>query len=150
VDRFFVFFLILTLVNVCAVSIAFFISAGVRNGEIANLMIVLPFIFSLLFAGLLISLDSLPVWVAWLRYFSFMKYGIEAFSINEMTGLRFQGPCQVEQVFDVMQGECNRSVPLFMPADNCTYAYSVHGIFSPSYYLVVQHYTVVMVYYQKL
>jgi ATP-binding cassette subfamily G (WHITE) protein 2 len=46
-DKFFIFWLILTLVNVCAVSIAFFISAGVRNGEIANLLIILPFIFSL-------------------------------------------------------------------------------------------------------
>ena len=46
-DKFFIFWLILTLVNVSAVSIAFFISAGVRNGEIANLLIILPFIFSL-------------------------------------------------------------------------------------------------------
>jgi ATP-binding cassette subfamily G (WHITE) protein 2 len=116
-DKFFIFWLILTLVNVCAVSIAFFISAGVRNGEIANLLIILPFIFSLLFAGLLISLDSLPVWVAWMRHFSFMKYGIEAFSINEMNGLRFQGPCQVKQVVDVMQQECTSS---FTVPNNCT------------------------------
>ena len=46
-DKFFIFWLILMLVNICAVSVAFFISAGVRNGEIANLLIILPFTFSL-------------------------------------------------------------------------------------------------------
>ena len=35
------------MVNICAVSIAFFISAGVRNAEIANILIILPLIFSL-------------------------------------------------------------------------------------------------------
>jgi ABC-type multidrug transport system permease subunit len=74
-------------------------------------------VFLKLFAGLLISLDSLPVWVAWMRHFSFMKYGIEAFSINEMNGLRFQGPCQVKQVVDVMQQECTSS---FTVPNNCT------------------------------
>ena len=34
-------------------------------------------VFAKLFAGLLISLDSLPVWVSWLQNFSFMKYATE-------------------------------------------------------------------------
>lgn len=30
-----------------------------------------------LFGGLLIALESLPPWVQWLKYFSFIRYGIE-------------------------------------------------------------------------
>ena len=81
-----------------------------RDLNNVGLFLSIVCVFLKLFAGLLISLDSLPVWVAWMRHFSFMKYGIEvcirvyyyyiciimnatqAFSINEMNGLRFQGP----------------------------------------------------------
>jgi hypothetical protein len=45
--KFFIFLLIVMLINICAVSLAFFISAGVKNGELANLLIILPLIFSL-------------------------------------------------------------------------------------------------------
>lgn len=30
-----------------------------------------------LFGGLLIALDSLPEWIGWFKYLSFMRYGIE-------------------------------------------------------------------------
>ena len=65
----------------------------------------------------MIALDSLPKWIGWFRYLSFMRYAIEvslflhavhtsnrvcvcfavmlflqAFAINEMSGLRFEGP----------------------------------------------------------
>jgi ATP-binding cassette subfamily G (WHITE) protein 2 len=115
--KFFIFLLIVMLINICAVSLAFFISAGVKNGELANLLIILPLIFSLIFAGLLISLDSLPVWVSWFKYLSFMKYGLEAFCINEMNGLHFQGPCEIELVFGAGDGSCNSTMPELMPND---------------------------------
>ena len=47
VDKFFIYWLIIQLVTLCAVSLAFFVSAGVRNGAVANLLIILPFIVSL-------------------------------------------------------------------------------------------------------
>ena len=43
-------------------------------------MVAKCFIMSLsyqLFAGLLISLDSLPVWVSWVQHISFIQYGVE-------------------------------------------------------------------------
>lgn len=46
-EKFFIYLLLIQQVNLCAVSIAFFISAGVRNGELANVLIILPFIISL-------------------------------------------------------------------------------------------------------
>ena len=46
-ERFFIYWLIVMLVNIAAVSLAFFISAGVRNAELANSLITLPFIISL-------------------------------------------------------------------------------------------------------
>ena len=47
VDRFFIYWLVVMLVNIAAVSLAFFISAGVRNGELANSLSTLPFIIAL-------------------------------------------------------------------------------------------------------
>ena len=47
VEKFFIYWLVAQLVNFSAVSIAFLISAGVRNGALANVLIVLPFIISL-------------------------------------------------------------------------------------------------------
>ena len=47
VAKFFTFWLIMQLINMCAVSLAFVVSASVRNGAVANLLIVLPFIVSL-------------------------------------------------------------------------------------------------------
>ena len=47
VGKFFTFWLIIQLINLCAVSLAFVVSASVRNGAVANLLIVLPFIVSL-------------------------------------------------------------------------------------------------------
>ena len=46
-ERFFIYWLVVMLVNIAAVSLAFFISAGVKNAELANSLITLPFIISL-------------------------------------------------------------------------------------------------------
>lgn len=112
----------------CAVSIAFFISAGVRNGELANVLIILPFIISLLFAGLLVSLESLPVWVSWFQYLSFMRYATEGFVINEMSGLRFQGPCEIETVFGAGDETCNDMIPPFVNNDTCSSECAFDGV----------------------
>ena len=46
-ERFFIYWLIVMMVNIAAVSLAFFISAGVRNVEIANALMTLPIVISL-------------------------------------------------------------------------------------------------------
>jgi ATP-binding cassette subfamily G (WHITE) protein 2 len=43
----------------------------------------------MLFGGFLITLESLPVWLQWLQYFSIFRYSVEALAVNEISGLTF-------------------------------------------------------------
>ena len=42
-----------------------------------------------IFSGLLVNEDSVPSWVAWVKYFSLFKYGFQILAINEFEGLEF-------------------------------------------------------------
>ena len=41
------------------------------------------------FLVVLLTLDSIPVWIRWLRYASLFRYSIEALAVNEVDGLYF-------------------------------------------------------------
>ncbi len=41
----------------------------------------------MLFSGLLVNNDSMPVWLVWLRYISFFSYAFESIAANELSGL---------------------------------------------------------------
>ena len=45
--------------------------------SINNILLAFAMAWQQLFGGLLIALESLPPWVQWLKYFSFIRYGIE-------------------------------------------------------------------------
>lgn len=62
---------------------------SVRVGQIAGPLVVLVF---LLFAGNLVSLDSLPPTLRWLQYVSPVGYVNKALSVNEFSGLVFDCP----------------------------------------------------------
>ncbi len=47
VERFFIYYLLLNLVSIAAVSIAFSISAAIRVGAVANLLIAIVFVVSM-------------------------------------------------------------------------------------------------------
>uniref|UniRef100_A0A1X7TD60 ABC-2 type transporter transmembrane domain-containing protein n=1 Tax=Amphimedon queenslandica TaxID=400682 RepID=A0A1X7TD60_AMPQE len=42
-----------------------------------------------LFGGVLLTLDTIPVWIRWLQYVSLFRYSIEAIVVNEIDGLYF-------------------------------------------------------------
>ena len=43
-----------------------------------------------LFAGLLVSLESLPVWVSWFQYLSFMRYATEVqYNITQYINMQY-------------------------------------------------------------
>lgn len=85
VSKFFIYFLTLGLTSVSATSLAFAISARVSVTAVANLLIAMCFVLSMLFGGFLVSLNSLPWWIRWLKYLSIFRYSIEALAINELT-----------------------------------------------------------------
>ncbi|KAL5017917.1 hypothetical protein ScPMuIL_003639 [Solemya velum] len=89
VGKFFIFTLTLFCVSVAASSVAFFWSSSVQVLAIANLCIALSFVFMMIFSGLLVNLDSVVEWLAWIKWLSIFRYGINALSINEMKDMTF-------------------------------------------------------------
>ncbi|KAJ7372885.1 hypothetical protein OS493_016812 [Desmophyllum pertusum] len=89
VIKFLIFALTLLLTSLCACSVAFFVSACVRTFAIANLLIALPYVFMMVFGGVLVNLNSVLAWLSWIKYISIFRYAIEALEINELHGMKF-------------------------------------------------------------
>jgi len=98
VAKFFIFFLTLFLTTLCGTAVCFTISASVRVFAIANLFCILVFIMMMIFGGLLVNIASLPVWLRWVQYLSVFRYSLNMLTINEMTGLSFNGTAEVRNV----------------------------------------------------
>ncbi|XP_057188591.1 broad substrate specificity ATP-binding cassette transporter ABCG2d isoform X2 [Triplophysa rosa] len=90
-----VYFMIVILVACTAASMAMAISADQSVVAVANIFMTISFIFMMLFSGHLVNLNSIMDWLAWLKYFSIPRYGLEAFQINEFVGLKFCGNVSV-------------------------------------------------------
>jgi len=75
-NHFFIFQLILGLTANCAAALCFAASSFVSMASIANLIVALAYVFFMLFAGLLINLDNIPVYFRWLEYLSIFKYSL--------------------------------------------------------------------------
>jgi len=88
-DKFLIFVLALTMTALSAVSIAFMVSASVQVISVASVLVSVPYIIMMLFGGFLANVTSMLSWLEWLKYFSVFRYGINALTINEMSGLVF-------------------------------------------------------------
>ncbi|KAH8682662.1 hypothetical protein BX600DRAFT_376044 [Xylariales sp. PMI_506] len=87
VPHFFIFMLVLVLFNLAAASISLFIGIVCKDGSVANLIGSLVMLFSLLFAGLLLNHDAIPMAAQWLQKLSIFHYGLEALVVNEVVKL---------------------------------------------------------------
>jgi ATP-binding cassette subfamily G (WHITE) protein 2 len=105
VDNFFFFFLALFLTTMSASAVCFAISASVSVFAIANLLSVLVFILMMIFGGLLVNIANLGDWISWLQYLSFIRYSLNALSINEMHSLTFTKTNDNGTVIFMMPGE---------------------------------------------
>lgn len=85
-DHFFIYFASMLMLCVCSQSIAYTLGSLFSRVEealaTANIL-VLPF---LIFAGTLINEDSMPKWLAWIKYISPIKYTNEIGVTNEFDG----------------------------------------------------------------
>nr|CAB3219645.1 ATP-binding cassette sub-family G member 2-like [Phallusia mammillata] len=89
VGKYFFFLLTIFLTAVCASTMAFCVSASVRIFAIANVVVSLPYILMMLFGGFLVNIGTLLDWLEWIKYISIFRYGINALTVNEMSGLVF-------------------------------------------------------------
>ncbi|KAK0550556.1 FAD-dependent urate hydroxylase [Tilletia horrida] len=87
VPEFWKFILALVLFSLACSSAVFFISVAIRDTGVANLVGSLMMLFSLLFAGLLINRDRIPVGLRWLQHLSFFHAAYEALIVNELRTL---------------------------------------------------------------
>jgi len=86
---FFLFLLMVLLIGYAAVAIALFFSATFDTYAVSNLFITLTFVFSILFAGLLLNVETVLPWLAWIKYLSIANYGFSGLAINEFRGETF-------------------------------------------------------------
>eukprot|EP01135_Chromosphaera_perkinsii_P001583 Nk52_evm53s207 gene=Nk52_evmTU53s207 len=88
----FTFFLAtLVLVNLVATSICLLLGIMMKKGSLASLLASLIMLLSLMLTGIFNNKDSMPPYVAWLRYLSFFNYGYEALCVNELNGMMISG-----------------------------------------------------------
>eukprot|EP00794_Sanderia_malayensis_P017425 gene17425-19169_t len=92
VERFLIFTLNLVLTSLSSSAVCFAVSSSVKIFALASLLTVLPYIFMMIFSGMLINLKQMAAWLSWLKYFSIFRYSLSSLDINELAGLKFHCP----------------------------------------------------------
>lgn len=89
--KFFFFILTLVITAMAASSLAFLVSASVRVFALANILVAVPYLLMMMFGGFLANTTTMLDWLGWIKWVSIFRYGINALTINEMSGLVFIG-----------------------------------------------------------
>ncbi|XP_074084233.1 broad substrate specificity ATP-binding cassette transporter ABCG2 [Macrotis lagotis] len=88
-EAFFIMMFTLMMVAYTASSMALAIAAGQSVVSVANILMTISFVFMMIFAGLLVNLQTVEPWLSWLQYFSIPRYGYTALQHNEFMGQNF-------------------------------------------------------------
>ena len=99
--KYIIFIGIIELGSLCGVSIGTAIASAAKNINIAlqfGPFIIIPFI---LFSGLLINADSIPIYFSWIQYISPIRYMYQEVYKNEFKGLYYKGQ-SLEHYIDEM------------------------------------------------
>jgi len=78
---------ILVLVSLVSATMALAISSVTPSVGLGNLIHILMLLFSLLFGGFLVNKSSMPPWIGWLKWASFLNFAFEVLLVNELHGL---------------------------------------------------------------
>ena len=84
-------------------SVCFLASSLSSVFALANLMVALAYVIFLVFGGLLVNVDSIPVYFRWIEKISIFRYAYEAMVTNQLSGLGPLG-CSAEQ--QMPDGNC--------------------------------------------
>ena len=87
INRFVSSLLILELIAQCAVSFGYFISCLASTPQTAMALSAPLLMPLMLFGGFFINDRSIPNWIDWLKYLSWLRYGNEAMMINQWEGV---------------------------------------------------------------
>jgi len=86
-NSFLYFLLILILVSFVASAMNLAISAFTPSLSLGNLIAILLLLFFMLFGGFLVNKQSMPSFIIWLKWLSFLNYGFEVLLVNELNNL---------------------------------------------------------------
>merc|ERR1719223_1085477 len=81
--NFLIFWIICILISMSAEGLAYVVSALAKDPQTAGAIAPVFIVTSMLFGGFFIGVDQIPVWLNWLRYLSFIKYGFAAAMQNQ-------------------------------------------------------------------
>ncbi|GJP34882.1 hypothetical protein CLOM_g19364 [Closterium sp. NIES-68] len=91
-SKFFLFLLICLLEFTAMNGLGILIGSLAPTPELALALAPLFMVVLILFGGLLVNLDSIPVWIRWVRYISPIQWGFVGLSVNQLAGLTFTCP----------------------------------------------------------
>jgi len=80
---------ILILENFVGIGLGMILSASLRSVEMAPQLAPACVIIFLMFSGYFLNEDSIPVYLEWLKYISFIRYAFQALCVNEFDGAYF-------------------------------------------------------------
>jgi ABC-type multidrug transport system permease subunit len=83
VNQFFVFIAIVVAHGFCANSFGLLIGSAVPNATVGQLVAPMIIIIFMLFGGLLLNLDNVPVFLRWIQWMSMISYTYKALAQNE-------------------------------------------------------------------
>ena len=78
--------LITWLIGLCAASTALLFGCVAANAQEAMQAAPAIFVPQILFAGLFVQIDQIPVWIRWAQYLCSLKFGMNLFLVNEFAG----------------------------------------------------------------
>ncbi len=100
-----VFVAVVVAVHVCTFSLALLCVCVRRTFPQAALMANTIYVFMRLVSGLVLQLDSIPVWLRWLRRVSFLNFSLHVLAVSELGGRAW--PCPPELRADAGDEGCD-------------------------------------------
>jgi ATP-binding cassette subfamily G (WHITE) protein 1 len=98
-EQFFTFVLVVFLVVNCGTSIGFMMASLFSKAEMALTITPLVMFPLLIFGGYVVNLKDASEWMAWVQWFSPVRYGLEALLRNELRDVNFdEGYDPMEQL----------------------------------------------------
>ena len=85
-SAFFIFVAILVVEGLAAQGLGIAVSAGARNEKVALAIAPAITVVLILFGGFYVNEDTIPVWLSWIKYLSYLYWAFMALSINDFGG----------------------------------------------------------------
>ena len=104
VYKYLTFIVIVLVQSHTANALGLMIGSFVPSAKVGQILAPMIIVVFLIFGGLLLNLDKVPVSLRWIQYLSFISYSNKALAQNEFNGLSFDCPLGPA-------GQCSRCVP---------------------------------------